>query len=523
MEDYGRLRRELDGALRQLKCLMSMLPAATIWTPDHTIANGYKYTKGTLVWYEGHIYKAKADNSGSAITNTFFWENLGCGWKLAQEQADWLATEGPSFIRNKPPGMGGEELDPKFQEWLDSNPLAGFLTEEIDPKFQEWLDTNPLADFITNEVDPVFNAWLLTNPLAGFLTSEVDPVFNAWLLTNPLSAYLLSATADTLYYPLSANPAGYLTQEEVLEFDDEADFPPIGDGSVIYVATHVSTTGIPEYYIWDGDSYETSTVPITGITGSGTTDFIPKFTSATSIGNSIIKELLGTIYVGGTMSPTLGNTILSIQRVSGQSQIDFSLGHPLIPQESVIQSNNTHGLHITSRGYLSLRAGMTYTEALRILGTGQINITQVPTTGTKNDKILLRDVTTGDLKQIDYPIVVKSFGVNFDGNGSAITTGSFADITIPFGMTITSWTLLGDVSGDIVIDVYVDTYANFPPTGADSITASAKPTITSDVKGQSSTLTGWTTTITAGRTIRFHVDSCTNITKANLLIQGTLT
>lgn len=106
-----------------------------------------------------------------------------------------------------------------------------------------------------------------------------------------------------------------------------------------------------------------------------------------------------------------------------------------------------------------------------------------------------------------------------DGGGSAITTGIKGDLTIPFGYTITEWTLLGDQSGSIVVDIWSDAYSAYPPTGADSITASAKPTISTATKGQSSTLTGWTTVIAAGGTLRFNVDSITSLTRCTLSLK----
>lgn len=110
-----------------------------------------------------------------------------------------------------------------------------------------------------------------------------------------------------------------------------------------------------------------------------------------------------------------------------------------------------------------------------------------------------------------------------DGGGSAITTGVKGDLTIPFGCTITEWTLLADQSGSIVVDIWVDSYANYPPTVADTITGSAKPTISAATKGQSSTLTGWTTTITAGQTVRFNVDSITTCQRVTLSLKVTRT
>ena len=106
-----------------------------------------------------------------------------------------------------------------------------------------------------------------------------------------------------------------------------------------------------------------------------------------------------------------------------------------------------------------------------------------------------------------------------DGGGSAITTGVKGDIEIPFACTIEAVTLLADQSGSIVVDIWKDTYANYPPTSGDSITASAKPTISSAVKSQNTTLTGWTTSVTAGDTIRFNVDSATTVQRVTVSLK----
>jgi hypothetical protein len=107
----------------------------------------------------------------------------------------------------------------------------------------------------------------------------------------------------------------------------------------------------------------------------------------------------------------------------------------------------------------------------------------------------------------------------FDNNGTALTTGVKGDLSIPYAATITGVTLLADTSGSIVIDIWKDTYASYPPTDADSITAAAPPTISSATKSVDTTLTGWTTSITAGDILRFNIDSCTSITRCSLLLK----
>ena len=117
--------------------------------------------------------------------------------------------------------------------------------------------------------------------------------------------------------------------------------------------------------------------------------------------------------------------------------------------------------------------------------------------------------------------VVFAIPIVIDGGGSAITTGVKLDIHFPFACTINEWTILADQSGSITFDLWKDTYANYPPTVADTITASAKPLISSANKGQSSTLTGWTTAIAAGDTLRVNVDSAATVTRVTLSLKVT--
>jgi hypothetical protein len=106
-----------------------------------------------------------------------------------------------------------------------------------------------------------------------------------------------------------------------------------------------------------------------------------------------------------------------------------------------------------------------------------------------------------------------------DNNSVVIPTGIQGEIHVPFACTITGIFLLCDQTGSIVIDLWKDSYANYPPTDADSITASAPVTASSAVKATDTTLTGWTTAVAAGDIIRVNVDSCTSITRFSLAIR----
>lgn len=117
--------------------------------------------------------------------------------------------------------------------------------------------------------------------------------------------------------------------------------------------------------------------------------------------------------------------------------------------------------------------------------------------------------------------VTQAISVTFDGGGAAISANSLAYIEVPYACTINSWTVIADQSGSIVVDVWKDTYANYPPTVADTIAGSEKPTISSSTKGQDTSLSTWTTSVSAGDILAFNVDSCSTITKATVVLKVT--
>lgn len=103
-----------------------------------------------------------------------------------------------------------------------------------------------------------------------------------------------------------------------------------------------------------------------------------------------------------------------------------------------------------------------------------------------------------------------------DGGGVAITTGIKGDLVIPFACNIEAATMVSTLVGSIIVDIWKDTYANFPPTVADKITGATPPTIAADDQSTDVTLTGWTVAIAAGSILRFNVNSVTGIQRVTL-------
>lgn len=106
------------------------------------------------------------------------------------------------------------------------------------------------------------------------------------------------------------------------------------------------------------------------------------------------------------------------------------------------------------------------------------------------------------------------------GNSNVpLNTGVLGELQVDFACTITGITLLADQTGSATVDIWVDSYANYPPTDADSITGPTPPSISNGVKANDTTLLGWTTAISAGDILRFNLDSVTSISRLTIKLK----
>lgn len=103
--------------------------------------------------------------------------------------------------------------------------------------------------------------------------------------------------------------------------------------------------------------------------------------------------------------------------------------------------------------------------------------------------------------------------VTIDGGGSVITTGVKGYIgPFKFNGVVEDWTIVADQSGSIVVDVWKDVYANFPPTVADTIAGAEKPTLAAAQKNQDLSLSSFATAVADGDIWAINVDSVATVT-----------
>ncbi len=159
---------------------------------------------------------------------------------------------------------------------------------------------------------------------------------------------------------------------------------------------------------------------------------------------------------------------------------------------------------------------LTHNATSLILPSGE-NITTVA-----GDCAIFQSDASGNWRLVAYMRATADYAtINFviDGAGATITTGLKGFLQVDFAGTIVSATLLADQSGSIVVDVWKDSYANYPPVVGDKITASAPPTITTATKSTDSTLTGWTKDFVAGDVFAFNVNSVTTVQRVTVALK----
>lgn len=235
---------------------------------------------------------------------------------------------------------------------------------------------------------------------------------------------------------------------------------------------------------------------------------------------------------GLTMSPLAQtiNSVLNFSMIGYNKELNIST---VIGNDSLFEITTNGGTHLTFDEDLARTKAVSdfgFAEGLRDkdgdLGTsGQV----LSSTGTQVNWIdpggaPISSSISGDTLFIGSDtvfltdIATETFSSTFDGGGSELEVGATWYTYVPYDCYILSSTLFADQTGSTVIGVWNDSRANYPPTVADDITASATPEISAGIIDYDATLTGWDRTISADSFIGFTVESVTDITRATITI-----
>jgi hypothetical protein len=158
------------------------------------------------------------------------------------------------------------------------------------------------------------------------------------------------------------------------------------------------------------------------------------------------------------------------------------------------------------------------------LGTKGLIVGSITASGLDITTHKITSVATGSnpLDAVNYGQLSNtqktSIGFGADGSGGTLAVGTPTYLVMAFGGTITQWDIVGNTAGSAVFDVWKSTNQTLP-TVANTIVASAKPTIASASNATSIGLTGWGVTFSAGDIYGFNIDSIAAFTKVNLSLR----
>lgn len=133
---------------------------------------------------------------------------------------------------------------------------------------------------------------------------------------------------------------------------------------------------------------------------------------------------------------------------------------------------------------------------------------------------------TGNFSKPSGSGLVSTVGITIDGGGSVPSTGIKGFIQIPFGCTITGWSIVADQSGSASLDIWFLAGSAPPaapgiPTSSNKISASAPAALSSaqSAAGGASAISTWTAALSQWGTLAFNLSSVTTCTRITLELQ----
>lgn len=208
--------------------------------------------------------------------------------------------------------------------------------------------------------------------------------------------------------------------------------------------------------------------------------------AAALAGITITQDVINNIVSDTFVTQVAGDTTFVTQLIENNEYVTQLT--TLLTQLTAITQNNTYITNLIT----------------------QINATVNGKKGIANELATLDSGGHLTFGQVPPSLLKAGFSFVIEGGAAVIETGFKGFIECPYAGVITACKLLADIAGSIVVDIWKDTYANYPPVVGDSICASAKPTLSGAIKSNGA-LTGWTTAVAAGDIFGFNVDSAATL------------
>ena len=226
-----------------------------------------------------------------------------------------------------------------------------------------------------------------------------------------------------------------------------------GDGSLYTFPLAISSPSAGQVLKYNGTSWVNDSDA--GITGSGTTNYLPKFTGASTLGNSLVFDDGTNIGLGTTTPNTYANAFVALSKSNASSDVALTIRNSAAPvvggvQGTIINFINDSGINSAlayiqtrsndggSSGQTSMRfatyTGSALTEHMRLTSAGRLLLGSTSDNGLRfqvtGDGYFSGSVGIGTTSLTNYAIRIgKSITGNAASVGIGITSTISSDVT----------------------------------------------------------------------------------------------
>ena len=344
----------------------------------------------------------------------------------------------------------------------------------------------------------------------GLLSTQAIPsVGQSTIIRNGLNTYTAGTTAD---YTINVSA---LTINTLIASGNSIFSGTLSVGSSFSASTIYSgSTDIDILFSHTGHTHEFSTILSTAHTHS-----ISEVNNLSGSLNTKVN-LSGDTMIGGLITPSLSATTLSGGTILSGSTNLYSIFSPIGSEggaSTFVQSGTN-----------------TYTGGTSANPTVNVSALTINTLNASGNSVFSGTLSGGssfsantlfsgstNLNSIFSPSGHTHYGgigFTIDAHNSVITDGLKGSIIIPYNATIQSWTIIANTSGNVSIDIWKDTFNNYPPTSGDSIVGMEYISLNNEQKNQDLNLTSWNTSVSFGDILSFRIISATTISKVYVMI-----
>lgn len=459
MLEIIKIRKDINWLIEQIKCLIKkgegnnpnpslVTLAATEWSANHSVSTGDAYPIDCLVWLGGNIYKSLINNNVYNPTNITYWQNLGEGSLLLEEQSNWDSITGRSNIKNKPTKLSDFENDTDFITIADV-PSLGFTPENVANKQTDltasatkYPTINAVNSGLDLKVDKVTGKGLSTN---DYTTTEQTKVSNlsGTNTGDETTSTILTKIGNGTVINQSCLPS-YV--DDVLEFSSVSGFPTVGEVGKIYIAVFPSNS----QYRWTGSNYTQITNGFIASTNDVPEGINNKYFTESRVLNTL---LTGISFITGTAVTATDNVLVGFGKIQKQISDALTTISGLMVKTNNGSDINNIATFRTNLGIEKIKTvgNISYT----ILNTDKVVVTSVSFTTSRTWNLPLANTVNAGYEIIIADLFGAVTSVNtlvITTNGSDTTNGA-TSVTIgaAYGMRrfisdgVSTWTFDGGV------------------------------------------------------------------------------